>query len=300
MKQRLQWFSGVIVALLLLSKSAEAQDPFSGGEGTQEEPYQVENVQQLQAIQNYSDSYFEQITNIDASETEDWNEGKGFEPIEDFDGSYAGAGFTIEGLYINRPEEHEVGLFSRVTGNGNLSYINLLDADVTGERYVGSLVGRNYGGEIFRIITSGRVHATDGYAGGLAGRNFSQGGLIHETYSEANVSSKHIVAGGLVGTNQFHSEIRNSYAIGTVTARNDAGGLVGFNEDDGAIYTSYAAGFVYAEYFSHTGGFVGNNLGEVQNSYWDTESTGRSDGIGNGNMEGVEGLDLGEMTQSSS
>ena len=78
---------------------------FAGGDGSKEEPYHIETVEQLQEIRNHTDKHFIQIANIDASDTENWNDGEGFEPIGDvtvkFIGSYDGSGYEISGLYID-------------------------------------------------------------------------------------------------------------------------------------------------------------------------------------------------------
>src|SRR6056297_1049399 len=87
---------------------------FAGGSGTEEDPYQISTVEELQEIKDYTDKHFIQINDIDASETETWNDGKGFVPIGDdvvhFTGSYNGSDYIIDGLFINTTISY-VGLF---------------------------------------------------------------------------------------------------------------------------------------------------------------------------------------------
>ena len=106
-----------ILAITIPASPSQAQ--FAGGSGTEAEPYEVATLEQLQLIADtlYLDKHFIQIADIDASETVDWNGGKGFEPIGrmgchgdgishiPFTGSYDGNGYKIENLTINRENE---------------------------------------------------------------------------------------------------------------------------------------------------------------------------------------------------
>lgn len=73
---------GYLPALLLLAIlffTGPAQAQFAGGSGTAEDPYQVQTLQQLQLIADsvYLNKHFVQIADIDATETEHWNDGMG-------------------------------------------------------------------------------------------------------------------------------------------------------------------------------------------------------------------------------
>ena len=63
---------------------------------------------------------------IDAGVTQTnlWNDGKGFKPIAGssgkFLGGFDGAGHTIKNLYIHRPTEYNVGLFSAQIGRAHV------------------------------------------------------------------------------------------------------------------------------------------------------------------------------------
>ena len=93
--------------------------PFNGA-GTDVDPYQIENLNQLRLISEntgYWDKHYIQIADIDASETSTWNGGEGWSPIGNatvmFTGSYNGQSFSINNLYINRPTQENVGFFGR-------------------------------------------------------------------------------------------------------------------------------------------------------------------------------------------
>ncbi|MBP3193387.1 hypothetical protein [Natronogracilivirga saccharolytica] len=77
---------------------------FAGGSGTEQDPYQIETRDQLQAMADSAnlDRHFIHIADIDASDTGNWNESKGFEPIgtygENFCSTCFGGSFDASGL----------------------------------------------------------------------------------------------------------------------------------------------------------------------------------------------------------
>ncbi|MFC6976658.1 hypothetical protein ACFQL1_21310 [Halomicroarcula sp. GCM10025709] len=87
--------------------------------------YEVDSLVKLQCIQTkgLGDNYV-QTQDIDASETGEWNDRSGFDPIGDkdneFTGTFDGNGYTISGLIIDRGGTYSVGLFSEI-GPGELS-----------------------------------------------------------------------------------------------------------------------------------------------------------------------------------
>ena len=123
---------------------------FEGGTGESNDPYQIENLDQLNDTRNELDAHYELIDNIDASETENWNDGDGWEPIGDndnnFEGTFDGQGYEINDLYIDRPNTDYVGLFGFTGSTGVVENVGVVDVNITGGWYTGGLVGRNWGG----------------------------------------------------------------------------------------------------------------------------------------------------------
>lgn len=253
----------LLTAILLICFGFNAHAQFAGGSGTEEDPYQVENVDQLQEIQDHTDAHFIQVDDIDASETETWNDGAGFNPIGDdvvkFTGSYDGNGYVIEGLSIDRPGERDVGLFGSTDG-GEISEVGITDSYVRGRFAVGSLVGINDGTTITDSYVTGDVTSRANSIGGLVGHN---GGDISGSYAEVDVSGQYQV-GGLVGSN-LRDDISGSHATGDVSGEGNTGGLVGSNWK-GDISGSYATGNVSGE-DSNVGGLVGRNREHISGSY---------------------------------
>ena len=251
----------VMPAILLLTVPVKAQ--FAGGEGAKEDPYQIETIEQLQTIADmlYLDKHFIQIADIDASDTENWNEGKGFEPIgsssdHSFTGSYDGNGYEISGLHIDRPDRDGVGLFGfayRRSATGSISDLYLHQINIVGGDMVGGLIGYiSWPGEVSGVSVSGNIYG-DSYVGGLAGIG---GGLISNSHVTVDVTGNNKV-GGLAG----FGGSSNSIATGDVTGNSRVGGLVG---EGYGVQNSVATGNVSGD--SYVGGLAGS-VGFVHASY---------------------------------
>ncbi|PTN33032.1 InlB B-repeat-containing protein [Desulfonatronum sp. SC1] len=239
------------------------------GAGTSEEPYLIATLEDLNWITASNDkvpspdqnerwaAHYRQTANINAAATNGWADGD-WTPIGNisipFSGLYDGDGHTIDALFINRPDDHERGLFG-VTQNSLIRNLGLTNVNVTGNQRVGGLVGQNQG-SIANSFVTGTVTGSTA-VGGLVGRNFS---AIADSHATATITGTSRV-GGLVGRSS--GDITSSYATGTVTANSRAGGLLG-NSDGGSVTDSYATGDVTrASDFTGTtfGGFFGQNLG---------------------------------------
>ena len=95
-------FNGIEDALLS-SGRCEFFTSFDG-DGTVDKPYQISNVCQLQNMDETRDAWYEIVSDINATVTRRWNNGKGFDPIGDlnllipFIGNFDGKDYTIDGF----------------------------------------------------------------------------------------------------------------------------------------------------------------------------------------------------------
>jgi hypothetical protein len=265
-------------------------------------------------------TYFIQTADIDASATSTWDSGAGFLPIGTattfFNGSYDGQGHTISGLYINRPSSG-IGFFGVSGTPSTIQNLGLIGVNITSTGFTGSLVGVNKG-TITNCYSTGTVVSNGnnetGKAGGLIGLN-GDSGVVTNCYSACSVSGSY--AGGLVGELDG-ATIQTSYSTGSVAGSNYTGGLVGFIQGSstqpiitncystasvngtglsvgGLIGTQsgntktencYSTGSVTGT-ATNKGGFVGRIAGafpasvaNINASYWDTQTSGLSDGCG--------------------
>jgi len=247
------------------------------GSGTEIDPYQIGTVENLLwiSLNNTSwDSYFIQIADIDASSSSTWNAGEGFDPIGDsaveFSGNFDGAGYTIDGLFINRTTER-VGLFGQ-TNLATITNLGLINVDINGSSKTGALAGFPRYSTISFCYSIGLVHG-DWAAGGLIGRG--DGCSINNCYSSANVSSSGQRAGGFVGYCDNGTDIENCYSSGDVyTTVSKIGGFVGHNTGASTISNCYSIGSVSGT-TTEIGGFCGNQAADsfTYNSFWDTDTS---------------------------
>lgn len=285
---------------------------FAGGDGTSAHPYEIATAAQLNKVRYFlgdanTNLYFKLVADINL-DVAPYNTGAGWEPLGTSANQFTanlfdGNGHTISGLYINRPGMGHVGLFG-FTGSGEIKDVTLEGVDATGGSYAGGLVAFNYD-TVTDCAVSGKVTAASdgGYAGGLVG--FTYGANITGSSSACAVyaTGDSGIAGGLVGENYnatvsncfttgdvegsacvgglagyvFTGSIANSYAIGDVEGTTNVGGLLGENYHS-TVINSYATGSVTGS----GGGLIGSSSGgSITSSYYNTQTSGRSD-TGNG------------------
>lgn len=251
--------------------------PFAGGDGSPEDPYQIATAQHLNAVRDYLDKHFILIADIDL--TDEW------EPIgtyvnwestanEPFTGSLNGAGFSISGLFINRPfdlGQDGAGLFG-LTEGATIENLNLANVDITG-RTAGALIGWAFATTVKNVTTSGEVTALT-RAGGLMGEVFENSQILDSSSSCQVTTTNGTNAGGLVGQMR-RTLIERSFATGDVSSgmQDIAGGLVGEASLGSRIVDSYATGSVLGG--DEVGGLVGYLNGSDIEGSW---ATGRVEG----------------------
>lgn len=238
------------VAMFLCSLLTFAQ--FSGsGSGTESDPYKIMNPIQLNQMRNYLNTqgvYFKLMSDIDLTEfLENENPSQGWQPVgtssTPFKGVLDGNGKSIVGLWIDRKNEDNVGLFGNMVG-GKVKNLTLSGNLVRGKNNVGFLAG--LGGDIEDCTFIGNVYG-DSYVGGCVG----QGGSYINILSNVNVEGSDNYVGGITGQNGTFQDCKviNSYIKG----KDFVGGLCGENINQ--VLSSYA--YSNIEGFNYVGGIVG-------------------------------------------
>ncbi len=196
----------------------------------------------------------------------DYDGGQGWKPIGYFNtsegkeyafkGSLDGGGHVITGLYIDRPGEHDIGLFGYVTGI--IKNLGVINGNVKGQDCVGGVIGFSIGAQIEKSFYRGNVTGASS-VGGLAGMAYTA--AIEHCYTAGAVTGNGRT-GGLVGQAYAGSAIKDSYSASAVTGSADydsVGGLAGLINNS-TIENCYAAGAVsHAEIC--VGGIAGRTLG---------------------------------------
>ena len=244
------------------------------------------------------DKDFRLIADIDCNGDADWAI-KNFYPIGKriwaFTGTFDGQGHIISNLKINFPAQSNIALFGYVK-NAKFENLGIVDCGITGDFFVGSLIGRGFHETVINnCYSTGQVNGGQqigGLVGGLYGGTESGKTLTPQMkycYSECKIQGGSM-AGGLIGDNS--SIIENCYATGDVTGEgtlggfvgdnaaavkrcfstgnvkgvNSVGGFVGADHSESSISISYCTGNVDGEV--HVGGFIGMSWeGSVRNSY---------------------------------
>jgi len=280
---------------------------YSGGTGTENDPYRIATPQDLNDIGNHQedwDKHFILVNDINLAEFT----GTQFKIIgpsynTPFTGVFDGNYHTIWNFTWSSTDRDNIGLLGYVGEGAQIKSLGTENVDVNSVNgmYVGGLVGRNSYGTITGCYSTGSVSGTE-YVGGLVGDNYygtitncysagsvsgnvNVGGLvglnsygtITGCYLTGSVSGVGDYAGGLVGRN-YSGPITNSYSTGSVSGQDGVGGLVGENDSSGMITKCYSTGSVSGNYA--VGGLVGWNKSTVIASFWDVNTSGQSKSAG--------------------
>ncbi|MFC0229481.1 two-partner secretion domain-containing protein [Serratia aquatilis] len=253
----------------------------------------IQNVNQLQAIQDDLTGHYVLGNTIDASDTAQWNEGKGFMPIgwgstywarlpEDdgvyFSGIFSGLGNTINQLTINQSSSNPQGTFSRFTGlfggaSGEIRNVGLTNAHLTVSMAPGLIAPSECDYYCYH-------NPTRDYVGGLVA--YQSGGSIHDAYVE-NITINNLIvdvyryanSGGMIGMAR-NTALNNLSASGKVTADGAVGGLIGGMFGTSLSHSSASTEVIHKDasfYYRYGGGLVGDVLSS--SSIMDSYATGK-------------------------
>ncbi len=282
----------IVICLGIFLSSLTQAAEYDGGDGSPETPYQIRTPEQMNTIgANPGDwgKHFKLTADLDMSAYT----GTLYNIIGNFStrftGTFDGNGHVIRKLTIARPSEDFIGLFGYVGSGGQIRNLSIEEATITGHSIVGVLAGYNHGGSLTSCYAAGLVSGSV-IVGGLVGHNHS--GPLTFCYAAGSISGDSFV-GGLMGYNNGGT-LTSCYATGSVAGDSSVGGLVGGNY--GPLTSCYAAGPVSGD--SSVGGLVGSNDGgPLTACFWDIDTSGRTDGVGNPDPDpnGVTGQTTAQM-----
>lgn len=229
---------------------------FAGGNGTIEDPYLVENVEQLNSIRYNLDKCFKQIDDINNDPNKDNYITKtigyfiddNHEGNEQFDGIYDGNGYEIITSRTLFGEIGSEGIIKNVDLDNNFK--NKENEYFGYDRDTGSIARTNYG-QIKNCDVKAEVNGIE-LVGGIVGTNW---GLISDCNIKEVVKGEFYV-GGIAGEN--HGKIHNCKADGFREGEN-CGGIVGENK---GVIKECVSNFMNKGKLS-IGGIVGRNHSKV-------------------------------------
>jgi hypothetical protein len=178
----------------------------------------VNNIYDLQDINFFLHGNYALSRTIDASATQQWNNGAGFIPISKqlhgelmpFSGHFDGNGFSINNLFINAKDTNSVGLFGTIAG-GLRSHVNIINLklqnlNLHGNLYVGGVAGEAEYVNFVNIEFLDACHITGTAAvGGVVGR---ASGVMLKDINLKDTATNFVEATEFIGS--FCGAIRDS------------------------------------------------------------------------------------------
>lgn len=238
-------------------KLMEPAAEFAGGDGTEENPYQIstaEELYRLAYVLNSSDlesgdvSFDEQyyvltndITVNDVSDFDTWADQApeyGWEPISYFQGHFDGGGYAITGLYCAVPETEdltEAGLFGRIDG-GTVENLTIEEAMVINPQAgccAGIVASVVQGAQIRNCRVSGVVISSGLGQGGVVG-SATWSFVENCSFAGSVVSEDGGVSGGVLG-NASGCVVTGCKNTGSIEVQG------GFGDTAGGVVGSFAA-----------------------------------------------------------
>ena len=224
-----------LLALLLNGVWASAQ--YSGsGNGTESDPYLIYNETQLYQMNNFLGSsnagvVFKLMKDLDLTDFISENfPSEGWIPVgvesTPFQGKFCGNNHTLSGLWINRPNTNNVGLFGYIQ-NATIQDLTLDIGDVKGNNSVGTVAGRATSCTISNCMTKSTTGVSGGGSiGGIVGVATSTS--ISQCSYEGTINETSTSSGAIVGyiTN---GSVYSCQAIATITGTGNVGGIAGLD-----------------------------------------------------------------------
>lgn len=266
----------------MVASPLDAATAFAGGTGTAEDPYLIADAAQLvlavKTSAEKNDACYKLTADIvfnDVADYANWGTKAPknlWNPIDNFTGTFDGAGFTISGLYgyllgayANMPEKSDdivpdLGLFGKIGLKGEVKNLTLSNCYFVGlnQVNVGAVAGHSYGKitdcKVFDSTLKTRILSCGGIVGDANGGEITN----CETNDGVNVTiTESGNAGAIAGS--INGSAKNCISRGTVTAPDLAGGFAGIAYNN--VYeniTNYATVKCSEDSASRAGGIFGS------------------------------------------
>lgn len=283
-----------------------ANGNFGGGDGTELNPYLVEDAQDLWAVRNNLSAHYKQTADIDLNV---YSTGEGWIPIgqetAEFTGVYDGDNYEIRNLWSDSLAGHG-GLFGRANGAKfkNINLRNVIIVSAT-KNYMGGLVGYAENmteDSIYNCHVSGVINESNSsrtYIGGVVGFCSGRGVYsINKCSFEGVIKSSTSTTSGYIGgiCGYCDTSIKNSYSLGNIVAPSAdyLGGLCGLLSNNNVCSYSYSLVNVN-EGLNINAHYVGGLIGSVGDNSRVLKSWARGSVSGTGRVGGFVGSNNGSI-----
>ena len=253
--------------------SGNIASSFASGDGTEANPYIIENGEQLaylaskvNAGEKYSGKYISITQSINLGGKEFTPIGRNIEETDVnnlqtyFDGTLDGKENTITGVKITQTDVDGIGIVGVLGENGTIKNLNTYEGTVMGKRFVGGIVGLNYG-KIENCSNNLKITAKND-CGGIVG--YQVAGTITKCSNRGEVTTNNYQAGGIVGR-KYAGTVAECSNSGIITAdKGNAGGISG-DQENGTITGCSNSGEIITK-GSQAGGIAGTlGAGTIEN-----------------------------------
>jgi len=232
------------------------------GSGTESDPFEIVNADQLARISNASVFWNDHIAlgrSIDLDGAE-WHQAI----IQRFGGVFEGNNHSIANMHI--VGNNYLGLIGALESGARIRDITIADANVVGTGdNAGILIGSS-AGDVENCHSTGQIRGAQ-WVGGLIGQHAN--GQVTNSSSTATISGNRGV-GGLIGSSN-KGEIADSHAICRINGGGTVGGLVG-SLSNGNLTGCYSISAINGS--ADIGGLVGQSSGNIVQSYSQGEVSG--------------------------
>lgn len=276
---------------------------FTQGSGTKEDPWRIENAEQLaylaQQVNNgtdYERNHFLLVSDLDLN-------GKEWTPIgtygNPFWGGFNGGGHTITGMTITGDGDY-VGLFGEchnfTAASSYIKSVTVKGANISGHSHVGAIAGE--GANISDCYSIENTICAAWCVGGICG---SLTGNISGCYNSSSVSGNS-TAGGIMGSASSERTVgvvEYCYNIGAVTVRqqdSSVGGITGASAHRYNISNCLNCGKITGN-GKNVGGIAGstdsNYMNFIGNCYYNSDLNNA--GVGEGASDKVIPLTTSQL-----
>ena len=269
-------------AMLMEGWNGNVATDFSGGTGTENDPFKISNAEELAYFaslvnggRDFTGEYVEIIKNINLSYKDftpigygDYNENYSddenfFETAKKFKGTLDGKRNIITGIKIDSEDmkkRNGIALIGVLGENGVIKNVVVDQGVINGCYYVGGIVGRIYmGGTIKGCVNNGNVLSKNQTPGGICGLINTTGDIVDCINNGEILGRSH--CGGIVGAltkSEGQKRVERCKNNGKVKAEYQvSGGIVGIQEF-GVVLNCINNGEIYSE-TTNAGGIVGWN-----------------------------------------
>ena len=161
-----------------------------------------------------------------------------------YKGIFNGNGFTVSGVYVNKPAFERAGFIGTLGGSatsdsGFVYKLGIVNSYIVGDEQVGGIVGRQNQGKISQVFNRG-TYVKGKYAGGIVGYQANSGKII-AAYNTGTIVSPTDRAAGISGykTDKAGSTLR-CYNVGFIIAPSSgvAAGISTYNNSKNSFYAT--------------------------------------------------------------